>query len=77
MIFVITVWDVIFFGLAAIISVVAFVFGIRQYWIQRRCPHRTYGETAACHAICHQCGKDLGFIKHLRDRDEREGNKHE
>lgn len=35
---------------------------ISQYF----CKHERYYENMGCHAICHRCGKDLGFIGHVR-----------
>jgi len=41
---------------------------------QRRCDHtrHRFNETQACDAICCGCGKNLGFIKYVRDQ--RRGN---
>lgn len=37
------------------------------YFKQWRCKHDgAFHENRACHAICHQCGKDLGFIGAVR-----------
>lgn len=78
MIFVITIGDIIFLGVIATIITVALVIGVRSYIVQRRCKHETYGETAACQAVCHDCGKDLGFIGLVRARDrKRNENGHE
>jgi hypothetical protein len=36
---------------------------------QSRCKHSRYRETMACDAICSDCGKNLGFIGSIRDKD--------
>lgn len=33
------------------------------------CKHERYRETRACDAICINCGRNLGFIQPLRERD--------
>lgn len=33
------------------------------------CQHERYRETRACDAICINCGRNLGFIQPLRERD--------
>jgi hypothetical protein len=33
------------------------------------CKHEKYYENGQCHGVCRKCGKDLGFIGTLRDRD--------
>lgn len=35
---------------------------------QARCKHEKYHETMACDAICTSCGKNLGFIGTIRDK---------
>lgn len=39
---------------------------IKEKLKQRRCTHERYSETSSCDAICHSCGKNLGFIGNLR-----------
>lgn len=42
----------------------------RQYL----CKHESYRENMACNAVCTRCGKDLGFIDHIRKmKDRKEG----
>lgn len=42
---------------------------LRIYLQQVRCKHEKYRENMACHAICTACGKDLGFIGNVRNKD--------
>ena len=42
---------------------------IPLWWKQARCKHDgSIGETSACDAICHKCGKNLGFIGSWRNK---------
>lgn len=62
--------QVIFFGtLLVIIFAFFIVTALPGYIKQIRCKHDTYRETTACDAVCTDCGKNLGFIQKLRDRD--------
>lgn len=73
-IFVITIGDVVGLTLSAIVlSIVVIVMTIRGIK-QALCKHDgTVGETQACDAICHKCGKNLGFIGTWRDKQKHFG----
>jgi hypothetical protein len=59
-VFVWTVGDVL--QLAVLVLGVMF-FGLKHTVAQALCKHDgSIGETQACDAICHKCGKNLGFI---------------
>jgi hypothetical protein len=63
----ITLGDIISFALAAIFGLILLVIYFLIWWAQWRCKHDgDFGETQACDAICHQCGKNLGFIGTVR-----------
>lgn len=53
------------FGLIVIIGVIAWVFELIK---QSFCKHKSYFENSACNAICHHCGKNLGFIGYIRGK---------
>lgn len=69
-IFVWTFGDVLSLAIAAF---VAFIFACASglKWLEQRvCKHDGgIGETQACDAICHKCGKNLGFIGTWRDKN--------
>lgn len=61
--FVWTISDVVGLTLFAVFAVAVIVIQIVTSIRQYLCKHDgTFGETGQCHAICHKCGKDLGFI---------------
>jgi hypothetical protein len=68
-IFVITLNDIVVYGSLAIVFLILVVIAIRTAIKQRFCQHDTYGENSQCHAVCHNCDKDLGFIEPWRERD--------
>ncbi len=66
--FIWTISDIV--GLIALffIALVAVIVFSRAAFRQRKCAHDgSIGETSACDAICHKCGKNLGFIGKWRD----------
>ena len=70
---VVTVMEVV--GIAIFLVMLGYVlyFGIKQYLRESRCKHdKGVRETHACHAICIECGKDLGFIGTWRDKNIKE-----
>lgn len=68
-VFVITVSDAIGIAFAALIFFLFLGFYLMTAWKQWRCKHDGgIGETQACEAICHKCGKNLGFIDNWRNR---------
>ena len=54
-----------------LVRLLALLFAVREAVRQMRCKHEQYRETMACDAICVKCGRNLGFIQNLRDRDRR------
>lgn len=74
-VFVITLSDVIsltFFGLMLL-----FILGwaLRDAWRQWRCKHESYYENSRnLDAICRGCGKNLGFIGTVRQREKEQNN---
>ena len=67
--FVWTIRDVISITFFAIFAALFIIFGLRNMWKQSRCAHSRYHETSACDAICLNCGKNLGFIGTVRERN--------
>jgi hypothetical protein len=68
--FVYTLGDILAILLVLITIASFIVFGIIQWRKQSRCKHDGgYNETQACDAICRKCGKNLGFIGKLRDKE--------
>lgn len=62
--------DVIAFGsVIFIVLLTVLIWNIPGIIKQRRCKHLRYRETQACDAICNDCGKNLGFIGSIRDKD--------
>jgi hypothetical protein len=58
-----TTGDVISVALAAIFLILLFALWVPVWIKQARCKHDgSIGETQACDAVCHKCGKNLGFI---------------
>ena len=73
--FVYTLGDVVgvvFFGLGLLFLA---AWGIRDAWRQWRCQHLEYYETMSCDAICNHCGRNLGFIGTLREKERNNGSK--
>lgn len=69
-VFVITFGDV--FGLIAlaVFFVIVGYFCTKNAWKKLRCSHDGgVNETMACDAICKKCGKNLGFIDKLKDKN--------
>lgn len=66
--FVYTISDLI--GVAVFVLVVVIGISHLLYTIvkQKLCRHEKYFENGQCHAICRNCGKDLGFIGNIRDK---------
>ena len=58
------------FSLVLLGLVLLFIAGsaIKEYITQSRCKHEDVRENMACHAICRECGKDLGFIGTWREK---------
>ena len=56
---------VIFFVLLALC--VMFVWNIPGWIKQARCKHEEYYENMACHGICRNCHKDLGFVGSIKN----------
>ena len=68
-IFVWTFGDVVSLVLAGILAVAWLIITVRLWIGRKRCKHDGgIGETSACDAICHKCGKNLGFIGAWRKR---------
>ena len=67
-VFVLTLQDVL--GLAILASILVWLLGSAALdWLkQKLCRHERVFENRACHAICNDCRKDLGFIQTWRDR---------
>lgn len=63
----ITLGDIVGLVLLALTVLVAAFIGIATAWRQWRCKHERVSENQRCHAICRDCGKDLGFIQTWRD----------
>ena len=57
-------------GFVLIIAYSVFI-GIKTWWKQKRCAHQRYRENMACHAVCNDCGKDLGFIGAWREKQKK------
>lgn len=53
---------------------VSVYFILRDSFKEWRCKHEKYYENMACHGICRNCGKDLGFIGTLRDKEKNENS---
>ena len=69
-VFVITFGDV--FGLIAlaVFFVIVGYFCTKDAWKKLRCSHDGgVNETMACDAICKKCGKNLGFIDKLKEKN--------
>ena len=58
-----------FIGLAFFVAValIAAMAGFGRWYRHYKCDHENYHENTACHAICRDCGKDLGFIGTIRE----------
>lgn len=51
-----------------IFTIIVVYFGLKSFLKELFCKHEKYYENMACHGICRNCGKDLGFIGNLRDK---------
>lgn len=54
-----------------LLIIIGFYVGWQDFkrWVKtKRCKHDNYWENMRCHAICRDCGKDLGFIGTLREK---------
>jgi hypothetical protein len=68
-VFVVTIGDAIGLAALALLAIIVLLFFLRQWLGQIMCKHNgAVGETSACDAICHKCGKNLGFIGAWRDQ---------
>jgi hypothetical protein len=67
--FVYTISDIV--GVVFFVLGLLFIaaWGIRDAWVQWRCKHESYYETMSCTAMCNHCGRNLGFIGNLRDKN--------
>ena len=65
--FVITLGDIIALGTLVLLILISAVVWAAQAWQRWFCPHTNARENRRCHAICTNCGKDLGFIQNWRD----------
>jgi MFS superfamily sulfate permease-like transporter len=68
-VFVVTIGDIVV-GVIFGIFLVTFIFlAIKQGIKEVLCKHDGgVSETRACEAICHKCGKNLGFIGSYKER---------
>jgi hypothetical protein len=65
---IITVGEIIGAVLLGFVLTIAAVVAAIDASRRHRCPHDAgVSETQACDAICHECGKNLGFIGDWRD----------
>lgn len=71
-------WDMML-GLLVLFLVfcVIFVLELRIARRQSKCSHDRVWEDRQCRAICHECGKNLGFIKTWRDAQNSQSNQKE
>jgi hypothetical protein len=64
----ITISDIASIAAGILVTVLLAAFWLDSAWRQWRCKHTgSIGETQACDAICHDCGKNLGFIGAVLD----------
>lgn len=62
-------WNVLAPAVAlALIGLLLVPGAIRRALRRARCEHARFHETMACDAICKDCGKNLGFIGSVRER---------
>lgn len=66
--FICTLIDVIGLILVNFGLLFVLIAGVSRYIEQERCNHEEYHQTMTWHAVCNDCGKDLGFIGNIRDR---------
>ena len=65
--FIFTIETIIVAALLVLFILMTLYFGIKKYFKQRNCNHKTYYETMSCDAVCSSCGKNLGFIGPISD----------
>lgn len=66
-----TIKDVVGVLLLTIAGVIWLAHLAKQYF----CKHEEYWENGSCDAICHKCGKNLGFIGEVRKMRQNEAAK--
>lgn len=71
--FVWTLGDVITIAVVALIVIATIVLSALKWIKQARCGHEKFFENGQCHAICRNCGKDLGFIGAWREKQKEKG----
>ena len=68
-----TVSDCLAILVWAIIAILILFLTLKTAFRQSRCKHdKGYTETRSCDAICRKCGKNLGFIQNLRDKEKKQ-----
>ena len=72
-VFVVTLQDVIGLSLLGLMLFAVMVYCLYSWFKQAICKHKRVYENMACHAICSDCRKDLGFIGTWRE-EHKNGN---
>lgn len=61
--FIWTISDAFAVGIIGLLMLCGLWVFLRQWFLEITCKHDGgIGETRSCDAICHKCGKNLGFI---------------
>lgn len=71
--FVITLSEAISMGMVGLLLFAYLIAYVCTRIKQFQCKHSSYKENSQCHAICRNCGMDLGFIGSVRERGENDG----
>lgn len=66
--FIYTISDIISLIILAIVVICSVGYIIYTTIKQALCKHSRIFENRQCHAICAECGKDLGFIQTWREK---------
>lgn len=69
-VFVYTLSDILMIFALSLWVLFMFVVFAPGWWRRIRCKHERFHENSACHAICANCQKDLGFIGTVRKERE-------
>ena len=74
MTFVVTLSELVGAGLVIFCLIMLTLRFLITHFTQMTCRHAKVTENQACHAICKDCGKDLGFIGKWREERKKNDN---